>query len=77
MPAEASGSFITRSMLHRNAAKVFPDPVGARIRLCPPSAMAFHPCSWAGVGARKLLSNQARVGSENRPSAMAGTLPAA
>ncbi len=48
---------------------VLPDPVGARIRVCSPAAMAGHPFSWACVGAGNELANQARTGSENRSSA--------
>ena len=30
---------------------VLPEPVGARISVCSPAAMAGQPCSWASVGA--------------------------
>ena len=33
-----------------------------------PPAIAGQPCSWAPVGAAKLVSNQARVGAEKRSS---------
>lgn len=50
--------------------RVLPDPVGARIRVCSPAAMAGQPCSWAAVGAANELWNQARTGAENRSSAL-------
>lgn len=55
-------------MPHRNAVRVLPDPVGARISVCSPAAMAGHPSSWAWVGAGNEEENQARTGSENRSS---------
>lgn len=55
-------------MPQRNAVSVLPDPVGARISVCSPEAMAGQPCSWAAVGARNDDENQARTGSENRSS---------
>ncbi len=48
---------------------VLPDPVGARISVWSPAAIAGHPCAWAAVGAAKVVSNQVRTGSENRSSA--------
>ena len=48
-------------MAERNAASVFPEPVGAWMRTCPPPAIAGQPCACAGVGAAKFRSNQARV----------------
>ncbi len=56
-------------MPHRKAVRVLPDPVGARMRVCSPAAMAAQPCSWAAVGAANDEENQARTGSENRSSA--------
>jgi hypothetical protein len=50
--------------------RVLPEPVGARISVWSPSAMAGQPLAWAAVGAGKLVSNQARTGSEKRSSAM-------
>ena len=40
------------------AASVLPDPVGAAISVCRPSAIAGQPASWASVGASKRPSNQ-------------------
>src|SRR5215218_139067 len=60
-----------RSMLHRKAVSVLPDPVGARISVCPPWAMAGQPCDWTAVGSGNDVANQARVGSEKAASAAA------
>src|SRR5437764_15429339 len=57
-------------MQERNAAKVLPEPVGARIRVESPRAIAGQPSSWGLVGAGKTASNHARTGAWNkaRPS---------
>lgn len=55
-------------MPHRKAVSVLPDPVGARISVCRPAAMAGQPCSWAVVGAGNDELNQVRTGSEKRSS---------
>src|SRR3989442_784434 len=55
-------------MTHRKAARVLPDPVGARIRVCSPRLMAAQPCSWAGVGTSNVAVNHVRVSGENRSS---------
>ncbi len=68
------GVVSSRSIPHRNAARVFPEPVGARISVCSPEAMAGHPCSWAVVGAGNEEANQSRTGDEKRSSA---AMPAA
>src|SRR3954453_10606777 len=57
-------------MPHRNAASVLPEPVGARISVLSPAAMAGQPWAWASVGAGKLDSNHARTGAENRSNGM-------
>ena len=73
----ATGSVMRRSMPHRKAARVLPEPVGARIRACWPAAMAGQPWAWGAVGAPKVVSNQVRTGAENGDSGMARTvLPA-
>ena len=41
----------SRSIAHRNAASVLPEPVGAEIRTCSPAAIAGHAWACAGVGA--------------------------
>ena len=48
-------------MQMRNAASVFPEPVGAEISVCLPPAMAGQPCAWASVGTRNLRSNHSRT----------------
>src|SRR3954451_22318929 len=58
----------TRSIPQRKAVSVLPDPVGARINVWSPAAIAGQPCSCAVVGAGKDEVNQARTGSENRSS---------
>src|SRR5262245_29725433 len=63
-----------RSMPHRKAASVMPDPVGARMRVWSPPAMAGHPWAWAGVGAGKLVSNHAWTAGEKRGASTTGTL---
>ncbi len=70
MRAVVSGAGVvsSRSMPQRNAVSVLPDPVGARIRVFSPAAMAGQPNSWAGVGAGNEVENQARTGSENSSS---------
>lgn len=57
------------SRAHRNAARVFPDPVGAMTSVLSPSAMAAQALAWAAVGAAKVLVNQSRVSALNRLSA--------
>ena len=49
-------------MPYRNAASVFPEPVGAWISVWPPAAIAGQPSAWAGVGPANVRSNQERVG---------------
>ena len=51
-------------MTQRKAARVLPEPVGARISVFWPLLMASQPCSWAGVGASKVASNHARAMGE-------------
>ena len=55
-------------MPHKNAVRVLPEPVGARISVCSPEAMAGQPCSCAVVGAGNDEVNQVRTGSEKRSS---------
>ena len=47
----------SRSIPQRNAASVLPEPVGARIRVWSPAAIAGQPRSWAGVGSAKARAN--------------------
>ena len=48
-------------MAHRNAASVFPDPVGAEISTCSPDAIAGHAWACAGVGSVNAAENHSRV----------------
>src|SRR5215207_8556673 len=73
--ASAVGDVTKRSIPDRNAASVLPDPVGARIRVCSPRAMAGQPWSWAAVGHGKFASNQDRTGSEKASSGIPKSVP--
>src|SRR5690554_5935838 len=59
-------------MPHRKAASVLPEPVGARIRLWRPPAMAGQPWACAAVGSPKVVANHSRTGGENRSRATPG-----
>jgi hypothetical protein len=54
---------MSRSMPQRNAVRVLPEPVGARIRVWSPAAMAGQPRAWASVGAGNDVVNHVRTGS--------------
>ena len=45
LPAERTGENMSRLMHHRKAARVFPVPVGARIKVDSPRAIAGQPCT--------------------------------
>lgn len=49
--AAGEGGNMTRSMAHKNAASVLPLPVGARISVDSPRAIAGQPFACGGVGA--------------------------
>src|SRR5262245_49298327 len=51
-------------MPQRKAASVFPEPVGAQIRVWAPEAIAGQPAAWAGVAASNDASDHLRPGSE-------------
>jgi hypothetical protein len=55
-------------MPHRNAARVFPDPVGAQISVLLPATIFGQPIAWAGVGSANDASNQRLTGSLNGSS---------
>ena len=61
-----TGSVASRSIAHRNAARVLPDPVGARISVWSPAAIAGQPRPWASVGVPKVVVNHSRTAGENR-----------
>src|ERR1700693_4587163 len=58
-------------MHQRKAARVFPVPVGARIKVDSPRAIAGQPCSCGLVGAAKTASNHSRTGGRNRAASRA------
>ena len=62
----ATGSTASRSRAQRNADRVLPVPVGARMSVWSPSAIAGQPVICGGVGAWKVEVNHSRTGSENR-----------
>ena len=72
--SSGKGSSDRRSIAHKNAERVLPDPVGARISVWSPAAIAGQPWSCAGAGSAKVPSNQSRTGSEKRRSG--STIPA-
>jgi hypothetical protein len=43
---------------HRNAARVFPEPVGEAISVFRPSEMCAHPETWGAVGSPRFSENQ-------------------
>jgi hypothetical protein len=47
-----------RSIAHRNAASVFPVPVGAAMSVCLPSAIAGQPRTWGSEGEPIFSVNQ-------------------
>ena len=55
----------------RNAASVLPEPVGARMRVCWPAAMAGQPCRCGGVGSPSVRRNHSRTAGRNRSSGSA------
>ncbi len=58
------GAFTSRSMAHRNAVSVLPEPVGAKISVWRPSAIGGQPIACARVGSRNDRSNQSLTGAE-------------
>ena len=52
-------------MPHRNAVSVLPEPVGARIKVLSPLAIAGQPIVCGGVGSGKLVENHSRTGGLN------------
>ena len=64
--AASEGGNITRLIAQRNAVSVFPDPVGARISVDSPRAIAGHPSVCGGVGASNDARNQSPTASWKR-----------
>src|SRR5438093_8942265 len=67
------GVVVNRAIAARNAARVFPEPVGARSNVCRPSAIAFQPLVCASVGASNDPSNQERVAGEKTGTVTSST----
>src|SRR6266513_1693519 len=67
-----AGENMRWSIAARNAARVFPEPVGARTRTLSPSAIAGQASSCARVGVWNVASNHARVAGLKLAS---GSLP--
>ena len=71
-----------RSIAARKAARVFPDPVGAKSRVDLPEWISGQPSSWARVGPGKASRNQSWTagwnwtGSVGRREGVATTLTA-
>jgi hypothetical protein len=70
------GDDASRSMAHKKADSVLPDPVGAMTSVSSPLPIACHASACAWVGAANAPSNHARVAGENpsRASAVIGCL---
>src|SRR5262245_66023491 len=62
----AAASNITRLIAQRNAVSVLPLPVGARMSVESPRAIAGQPCACGGVGAAKLARNHSATDGWNR-----------
>ena len=61
-----SVELISRSIDHRNDARVLPEPVGATTSACRPVEMASHAPDCAAVGAENAPRNHAAVAGEKR-----------
>ena len=69
---EVDGSAVSRSMAHRNAVSVLPDPVGAITRVSSPSAMESHARACAVVGSAKVPVNHCLVSALKRSRGSGG-----
>jgi hypothetical protein len=56
-----SGVNMSRSIAARNAARVLPEPVGARRSVDFPSRIGGQPFLWAAVGSGNAARNQPRT----------------
>src|SRR6187200_3454710 len=72
-PFSDGGLFISRSIAHRKADSVLPDPVGAAISVLSPRAIGGQPSTCGGVGSPKARSNHSRTGSEKWERGAAAT----
>ena len=71
--SSGGGSAASRSIDHKNAASVLPEPVGATTSAWRPVEMASHAPSCAGVGAGNAPVNHSRVAGANLPSTALGS----
>src|SRR5262245_2973664 len=71
---EGAGSNISRFRHHRNAARVLPVPVGARISVDSARAIAGQPSCCGRVGAGNVVENQERTAGSNRSSTSSATI---
>jgi hypothetical protein len=69
--SSGGGAAASRSIAHKNAESVLPEPVGAMTNVSSPLLMARHACACAWVGAANAPSNHARVAGENPSRALA------
>src|SRR5579883_190000 len=65
-PRANSGCRHSASRHARNAANVLPEPVGARMSVCCPAAIAGQPSRCGAVGSPSAVRNQCRTGGRNR-----------
>src|SRR5699024_3523 len=64
----------SRSMNHRNAASVLPEPVGATARTSSPRAAAAHVPACTSVGSPKRPANHSRTASDMPANGASGPL---
>src|SRR4051812_43474408 len=69
-----TGENIRRLMAHKKAARVFPVPVGARIKVDSQRAMAGHPRTCGGVASGNTAVNHCRTAGWNESSGFSGSL---
>src|SRR5215212_3594257 len=70
-----AGRLTSRSSAHRNAASVFPDPVGAETSTFSPAAIAGQALACAAVGRSNERVNQSRTRGSNDASGSEGMRP--
>src|SRR3989442_15606309 len=58
---------MSRSIAARNAARVLPEPVGAKTSVDSPRRIAAQARAWARVGAGKLSANHSSTAGWKRP----------
>jgi len=68
-----TGEVMSRSIPHRNADSVLPEPVGDNMSVFSPDAIRGHPSDCGGVGSTKEVSNHVRTAFEKGSSADSDT----